>query len=310
MRTLRSVAEVRAALAPARREQRSIGLVPTMGALHEGHLSLLRRAGEECNVVVMSLFVNPTQFNEQADLRAYPRDERRDFARAADVGVDLVFAPSVHEMYPADFSTTVGVGDVSHPLEGAARGSGHFRGVATVVTKLLNVVMPDVAYFGQKDAQQTAVIRRLVRDLDLPVRVVVCPTVREPDGLALSSRNARLTPEERRRAVALWQGLTAAEQCAHEGERDGARLVASARAVLSEWAVDPEYLALVDPDTMAPVRRLEQRALLAVAARLGDTRLIDNTLLQVPAARRFVAPREASTPRPAAPVPPMTLLSD
>ena len=212
MRTVRTVAEVRAALREARRAERVIGLVPTMGALHDGHLSLIRRARATCDDVVVSLFVNPAQFNESSDLAAYPRDEARDGALAAKAGADLLFAPELAEVYPPGFATTVHAGGVTETLEGVHRGAGHFDGVATVVTKLLNMVGPDVAFFGQKDAQQALVIRRLVRDLDLPVRIEVCPTVREADGLALSSRNVHLRGADRERALALRDALAAAEE--------------------------------------------------------------------------------------------------
>jgi pantoate--beta-alanine ligase len=283
------VAELRAALRPARRAERVIGLVPTMGALHTGHLSLIRRAREDCDEVVVSLFVNPAQFDERADLAAYPRDESRDLALAAEEGADIVFAPAVDEVYPNGFSTTVRVGGVTETLEGAHRGAAHFDGVATVVTKLFTVVAPDVAYFGQKDAQQTVVIRRLVRDLDLPVRIEVCPTVREPDGLAMSSRNARLTPEQRRRAPALARGLAAAAALAAGGERDGAALVAAARDELEADAVAIEYLQLVDAEDLRPVGQVTGRCLLLVAGRLGTTRLIDNAVL-MPAPELALAP--------------------
>ena len=207
MRTLRTVAEVRAALREARRTERVIGLVPTMGALHDGHLSLIRRARATCDEVVVSLFVNPAQFNVASDLAAYPRDEVRDGALAAEAGADLLFAPELAEVYPPGFATTVHIGGVTETLEGEYRGVAHFDGVATVVTKLLNMVGPDVAFFGQKDAQQALVIRRLVRDLDLPVRIEVCPTVREADGLALSSRNVHLHGADRERALALRDAL-------------------------------------------------------------------------------------------------------
>ena len=200
MRTVRTVAELREALAPQRRAGRTIGLVPTMGAFHAGHLALMRRARADTDVVVVSLFVNPTQFRPGEDLSAYPRDEAADAAEAAEAGVDMLFAPAPEEVYPAGFATDVRVGTVTEPLEGAARGPEHFHGVTTVVTKLFNMVGPDVAYFGQKDAQQVAVIRQLVRDLDIPVRVEVCPTVREHDGLALSSRNRYLEGADRERA--------------------------------------------------------------------------------------------------------------
>jgi pantoate--beta-alanine ligase len=279
MRTVRTVAELRAALLPSRRAGRSIGLVPTMGALHDGHLSLIRRAREDCDEVVVSLFVNPAQFNEASDLAAYPRDERRDASLAAECGADLLFAPAVSEVYPAGFATTVSVGGLSEPLEGVHRGPEHFDGVATVVTKLLNMAQPDAAYFGQKDAQQALVIRRLVRDLDIPVRIEICPTVREPDGLALSSRNAHLDGADRARALALSEALAAAESAVAAGERDAAAVAAAARAAMAPRAVAPEYLALVSPDSLAPVGRIDGEVLVVVAARVGSTRLIDNTLI-------------------------------
>ncbi|HEX3804387.1 MAG TPA: pantoate--beta-alanine ligase, partial [Solirubrobacteraceae bacterium] len=202
MRTLRTITQLHAALAEPRRQGRRIGLVPTMGAFHEGHLSLMRQARFDCDEVVVSLFVNPAQFNEDADLSAYPRDEGRDALLAAEEQVDFLFAPPAEEMYPAGFATTISVGGLTDVLEGATRGRSHFDGVATIVTKLFTIVAPDAAYFGQKDAQQTLVIRQLVRDLNLPVQIEVRPTVREPDGLAMSSRNVRLTPDERERASA------------------------------------------------------------------------------------------------------------
>ena len=280
MKTIRTVAELRAALNGPRRAGRSIGLVPTMGALHEGHLSLIRRARATCDEVVVSLFVNPSQFDEAADLAAYPRDEARDADLAAEAGVDVLFAPPAEEVYPPGFATAVSVGAVSAPLEGEHRGSAHFRGVATVVTKLLNMVQPDVAFFGQKDAQQVAVIRRLVNDLDIPVRIEVGETVREADGLALSSRNVRLRADDRRRALALRRGLEAVRACHAAGERDATILAAIGRAAMAELDVEPEYLELVAPDTFAPVASVgDEQVLVAVAARLGDVRLIDNDIL-------------------------------
>jgi pantoate--beta-alanine ligase len=279
MRTVRTVAELRSALASARREELTIALVPTMGALHEGHLSLIRHAREQCDVVVVSLFVNPAQFNERTDLERYPRDERRDSGLAAAAGADVLFAPSVEEVYPAGFATTVEVLGVTERLEGAARGPEHFRGVSTVVTKLLCMAMPGVAYFGQKDAQQVVVIRRLAADLNLPVRIEALATVREADGLALSSRNALLTPEDRARALALPAALQAATQLAAGGERASSALLDAARTAMRPFDVEPDYLALVDPDTLEPIERLEGEALLAVAARVGKVRLIDNTTL-------------------------------
>jgi pantoate--beta-alanine ligase len=285
MRCVRTVAELRAALAPARRDGRTIGLVPTMGALHDGHLSLMRRAREQCDLVVVSLFVNPAQFNERADLERYPRDERRDAAFAAAAGADVLFAPSVEEVYPSGFATTVEVLGVTERLEGAARGAAHFRGVSTVVTKLLCMALPDVAYFGQKDAQQVVVIRRLARDLNLPVRIEALPTVREPDGLAMSSRNALLSSDERARALALPAALDEACALAASGERSARALLDAARAALRPFDVEPDYLALVEPDTLEPVDTLTGEALLAIAARIGEVRLIDNAIL-APTARR------------------------
>jgi pantoate--beta-alanine ligase len=281
MKTVRTVAELRAELRPARRAERSIGLVPTMGSLHEGHLSLVRRARAECDVVVVSLFVNPAQFGPGEDLAAYPRDEARDADLAAAEGVDLLFAPATDEVYPEGFATTVSVAGVTEVLEGdpASRGPGHFAGVATVVAKLLNMVQPDVAYFGQKDAQQALVINRLVRDLDIPVRVSVCPTVRDPDGLALSSRNAYLDPEERERAVALSRALRAAEAKVGEGVLDRASVLEAANAELRAAGVEPEYLELRSAQDLSPVERVNGSTLLAVAARVGRARLIDNTIL-------------------------------
>jgi pantoate--beta-alanine ligase len=284
MRVLRTVAELRSALAPARRDGLRIGLVPTMGALHEGHLSLIGHAREQCDVVVVSLFVNPAQFNERNDLERYPRRESDDEALAAASGADVLFAPCAEEVYPAGFATSVEVLGLTDRLEGAVRGSGHFRGVTTVVTKLLCMAQPDVAYFGQKDAQQVLVVRRLVEDLNLPVRIAACPTVREPDGLAMSSRNALLDPREREHAAGLSGALEAAAALARSGERSGWTLLAAAHRALASCAIVPEYLALVDLETLEPVEELAGEALLAVAARFGEVRLIDNAVLQPAAA--------------------------
>jgi pantoate--beta-alanine ligase len=279
VRTLRTVAELRAALAEPRRAGRSIGLVPTMGALHDGHLSLMRHARADCDEVVVSLFVNPAQFNDGQDLVAYPRDERRDAALAAELGIDYLFAPPVEAVYPTGFSTTVSVAGLTETLEGAHRGREHFDGVTTVVTKLLNMVAPDVAYFGQKDAQQALVIRRLVRDLDIPVRIEICPTVREPDGLAMSSRNAHLSAADRARATALHRALKAAQTAIAGGEHDPQSVRTIARAELSTAGIEPEYLQLVDADTLAPVRAIDGEVLVVLAARVGKTRLIDNQII-------------------------------
>ncbi|MGA9315070.1 MAG: pantoate--beta-alanine ligase [Solirubrobacteraceae bacterium] len=292
MRILRTVDEVRTTLEPARRAGRTIGLVPTMGALHEGHLSLIDRARADCDVVVVSLFVNPAQFNEHADLDRYPRQEQRDRELAEAAGADLLFAPAAEEVYPAGFSTSVEVLGLTDRLEGAVRGAGHFRGVTTVVTKLLNIVSPDVAYFGQKDAQQAIVIRRLVEDLNINVRIEACPTVREADGLAMSSRNAHLSSEDRAQALAMPRALAAAAAAVTDGERSADALMATAREAMSKFDVEPEYIELVQPDTLDPVARLERPALLAIAARIGSTRLIDNMTLD-PSIPIKPQPREA-----------------
>ncbi len=279
MRTLGTVEELRSELAPLRRSGLRIGLVPTMGALHAGHLSLIARARQECDLVVMSLFVNPAQFTERADLENYPRREEHDAGLAAEAGVDVLFAPSADEVYPQGFATSVEVLGVTDRLEGAARGAEHFRGVSTVVTKLLCMVLPDVAYFGQKDAQQVVVIRRLVADLNIPVAIEACPTVREQDGLAMSSRNALLSSEDRSRALALSAALSAAARLAADGEHDARVLLDAAHATMRAQEIEAEYVALVDPHTLEPVRTLSESALLAIAARVGDVRLIDNVVL-------------------------------
>jgi pantoate--beta-alanine ligase len=277
----RTKPELRAALAATRAEGRTVGLVPTMGALHEGHLSLLRAARERCDVVVMSLFVNPAQFGEGEDLGTYPRDEAADIALAGQAGVDVVYAPAAVEVYPDGFATYVTVEGLTDVLDGdpARRGASHFRGVTTIVAKLLNVVRPDLAFFGQKDAQQAVVIRRMVRDLDFDVEIVVEPTVREPDGLAMSSRNAYLDPEERVRAAGLNRALAAAERAAAGGSRP-ADAVAAAQRVLADAGIEPEYLEARYADDLAEAQSFNGRpVLVAVAARVGKARLIDNVVI-------------------------------
>lgn len=280
---LRTKAELREALAPRRRAGESIGLVPTMGYLHEGHLSLLRAARARCDVVVMSLFVNPTQFRAGEDLERYPRDEARDVELAGREGTDIVYAPATDEVYPPGFATWVEVGggltDVlcGHPDR---RGPEHFRGVTTVVAKLFNAVQPDVAFFGQKDAQQALVIQRMARDLDFPIEIVTVPTVREPDGLAMSSRNAYLSPAERERAPALYRALEAARA---ERDRGGtpADALAAARRVLDEAGIEPEYLEARYADDLTPAAAFDGRpVLVALAAQVGEARLIDNVVLE------------------------------
>jgi pantoate--beta-alanine ligase len=280
MRIVRTVAEVRAAVGEARAGGASIGLVPTMGALHDGHLSLVRAARAQSDLVVMSLFVNPTQFGPREDLAAYPRDEERDARLAEEAGVDVLFAPAVAEVYPDGFATSIHITGITDVLDGAARGPGHFDGVATVVTKLFQMVAPDDAYFGQKDAQQVLVIRRLVRDLDMPVRIVACPTVREADGLAMSSRNVYLDAAARQQATALNRALDAAEHTVTEGRTDAAAVLGAASAVLAAAGIVPEYVELRSPDDLRELDRVDGPALLAVAARVGSARLIDNRILE------------------------------
>ncbi|MFV0309923.1 MAG: pantoate--beta-alanine ligase [Desertimonas sp.] len=279
MRIVRTIAAVRAEVARTRAAGHRVGLVPTMGAFHDGHLSLMQRARERCDAVVVSLFVNPTQFAPREDLAAYPRDERADAARADATGVDLLFAPPVEEIYPPGFATAVSVAGITEVLCGARRGRQHFDGVATVVTKLLNIVTPDVAYFGQKDAQQALVIQRLVRDLNMPVQIEVCPTVREADGLAMSSRNVYLDADDRARAAAIHRALDAAEATVAGGERRADVVLGAARAELTAAGIEPEYLELRSAGDLSEVDRVNGSTLLAVAAHVGRSRLIDNRVL-------------------------------
>jgi pantoate--beta-alanine ligase len=272
---VRTAAELRAILGAARTEGRLIGFVPTMGALHAGHISLLDAARAESEVVILSIFVNPLQFGPTEDLAAYPRDETADIAVAERAGVDVVFLPTVDEMYPAGRDTTVTVGHIGTIVEGAER-PGHFDGVATVVAKLFGLVEPDVSYFGQKDAQQVAVIKQLVRDLSFRTRISVQPTVREPDGLALSSRNAYLSPDERSRATALHRALTEGARTLREEDVGGAEK--NMWELLVAGGLEPGYARVVDPDTFGPPGSTGE-ALLVIAARLGTTRLIDNMLV-------------------------------
>jgi pantoate--beta-alanine ligase len=253
-----------------------------MGAFHAGHLSLMRAARMQTGFVIVSLFVNPAQFNDPTDLAAYPRDEARDAAMAAAEGVDVLFAPTADAIYPAGFATAVMVALLNEPLCGAFRGPEHFQGVATVVTKLFNIVTPDVAFFGQKDAQQAVIVRRLVRDLDLPVRVEVCPTVRESDGLAMSSRNVRLGTQERVRALALQYGLQVATAAIENGARDGTRIAELARTAMHDRGVEAEYVELVSAEHLRPMTPLAGEILVAVAAHVGSVRLIDNVVIRVP----------------------------
>jgi len=279
MRIIHEISEMQTASRVAREQGRTIGFVPTMGALHEGHLSLVRQARKRASLVVVSIFVNPLQFGPSEDFERYPRTLEEDCTKLEPEGVELVFAPSTAAMYPSGATTVVYVEGLSERLDGSSR-PGHFRGVSTVVAKLFHIVQPDCAVFGQKDAAQVAVLRRMVRDLDMPVEMIIAPTVREPDGLALSSRNAYLSAEERRQALVLRRALARIEELAQAGEASAERLRAEALVVLaSEPAAKLDYLELVHPETLAPVADLTQGALAAVAAFLGSTRLIDNIVL-------------------------------
>ncbi len=289
MKRLTTVEAVRGKITEARRGGKAlVGLVPTMGALHEGHLALIRRAGEECETVVVSVFVNPTQFNEKSDLDAYPRDLERDAALCADAGASILFAPSAEEMYPAGFSTTITVdGTLGRLLEGSFR-PGHFAGVATVVAKLLTIVQPDSAYFGQKDWQQLKVIERMVADLNLPVSIIPYPTVREPDGLAMSSRNVRLSPEARKQALVIPYLLDTAQDLLDSSNRE---MPTHLGPVLRHWLLtllesqqptaQLDYIAVVDPETLIDANEITDRALVAIAVRIGGVRLIDNRIISV-----------------------------
>jgi pantoate--beta-alanine ligase len=281
MASVRTVRALRDALASVR-HRGSIGLVPTMGALHEGHLSLIRSARSQCATVVVSVFTNPAQFGPDEDLSDYPRDEARDLVLCEAEGVDLAFLPDVSEIYPSSFDTIVEVGKLTTVLCGhpSRRGSEHFRGVTTVVAKLFNIVGPDVAFFGQKDAQQAIVIKKMARDLDMPVRIEVLPTVRDTDGLAISSRNAYLSPSQRQKALALNRCLQAATDAVAHGATEASQILNEARKQLGSAGVEPEYLELRSAEDLSAVDRLTTDALLCVAARIGKARLIDNVILQ------------------------------
>lgn len=287
MRVVRSVAELRDFVGQARRAGCTVGLVPTMGALHAGHLSLITASNERghAHVTIVSSFVNPRQFGDAGDLAAYPSTEAADIELADEAGAQVLFIPTVDEVYPTGFTTEVRVsGDLTSRLEGAHRGAEHFHGVTTVVTKLLNMVQPDVAFFGAKDAQQALVVQRLVTDLNLPVEICVRPTIRETDGLAMSSRNVRLSPAEREQATAVPAALSAAAALAFSGEQDVATIVAAATDKLDEAGLIAEYLAVVDPDTLRDRTVLDGRSLLAIAVPVGPVRLIDNLVLEPTAA--------------------------
>lgn len=275
----KTIAEIRSACRTLRNAEHTLGLVPTMGALHEGHLSLVAAARSECDAVVASIFVNPMQFGPQEDYDAYPRELESDYRKLESAGAHALFVPSAKEMLQDGNTTYVDTGDMGTRLDGASR-PGHFRGVATIVARLFNIVQPDRAYFGQKDAAQIAVLRRMVNDLNFPVHIVVCPIVRELDGLAMSSRNQYLSRDERCRALILSQALAAAEQLAQQGESSTEVLrAAMLKTIASDREVRMDYAAVVDPETLLPVDEVSGGALVAVAAWIGNTRLIDNVLL-------------------------------
>ena len=281
MKICSTIPEARAACRDARASRKRLGLVPTMGALHEGHLSLVRAAKAQCDAVAVSIFVNPTQFSPTEDLSNYPRQFDRDRQLLEKEGVDILFAPSVEEIYPHGQVTWVLVEGLSEKLDGRSR-PGHFRGVTTIVAKLFHILEPDAAFFGQKDAAQLAVIRRMVQDLNFLVEIVACPIVREPDGLAMSSRNAYLNREERAQALVLHHSLQQAQQEFQNGERIAAKLIFSAKKVFArEPQVALDYFEIVDPDTLDSIERISQKTLVAVAAYVGSTRLIDNTVLDL-----------------------------
>jgi pantoate--beta-alanine ligase len=283
MQTATTIAEIRACVRRARAAGKTVGFVPTMGALHAGHVSLVEAAAARCDYVVVSIFVNPTQFGPGEDFEKYPRPLEQDLALCEQNGVDAVFAPGRTEMYPRDNLTWVTVEKVSEPLCGRFR-PGHFRGVATVCTKLFNIVGPDRAFFGQKDAQQVAVLQRMVADLNQPLEIVVCPTVREPDGLATSSRNQYLSPQERKEATVIYRSLQTAAGLIRAGETDAAGIVGRMRDVLGQVAdLQVEYASLVDAESLEDLRQVRGRVLLAVAGRLGATRLIDNIVVDAAA---------------------------
>ncbi|MCS7166833.1 MAG: pantoate--beta-alanine ligase [Gemmatales bacterium] len=279
MQIVATITETRCIIQKARNEGRRIGFVPTMGALHEGHASLIRAARRETDFVVVSIFVNPTQFGPNEDYQRYPRTPEADWALCRREGVDLVFSPSVEEMYPPGFCTWVEVTRLQDVLCGRSR-PGHFRGVATVVLKLLNIVQPDIAYFGQKDAQQARIIRQLVHDLNVPIEIRVCPIVREADGLALSSRNAYLSPQERQHATVLYRALQLAQELVNQGECDTSRIrQRMVDLITATPGATLDYAEIVDPETLQPVAQITGPALAALAVRLGSARLIDNQLL-------------------------------
>jgi len=277
----KTISIVRRLIQQARSRGKSVGLVPTMGALHQGHIRLIKKASKNSDFVVVSIFVNPAQFGPKEDFKKYPRPLKDDLKLCRDAGADVVFAPSVREIYPRENLTWVDVEKLSQPLCGRFR-PGHFRGVATVCAKLFNIVQPDVAFFGQKDAQQAVLIKRMVADLNMPIKIIVCPTVRRPDGLALSSRNQYLTPQEKKDAVCLYKSLQKCRQMVALGINDSRKIIAQMRKILSAASAKIEYVEIVDAEMLLPLKRIDRPALVALAVRIGNTRLIDNVLIDIP----------------------------
>jgi pantoate--beta-alanine ligase len=278
----KTIGSVRKLVRQARSKGKSVGLVPTMGALHQGHISLIEKATKNTSFVVVSIFVNPAQFGPKEDFKKYPRPLRNDLKLCENAGADVVFAPSAREIYPQENLTWVNVEKLSQPLCGRSR-PGHFRGVATVCAKLFNIVQPDAAFFGQKDAQQAALIRRMAADLNFPLKIIICPTVRQPDGLALSSRNQYLSPQEKKDAVCLYKSLRKCRQMVVLGENSSKKIIAQMRNILSAPAsAKIEYVEIVDVKTLQPLTKIDRSALVAIAVRIGSTRLIDNILIDVP----------------------------
>jgi len=281
MRVIRKIKEIKKIIDKLKREGKTIGFVPTMGYLHEGHLSLARQARKDTDIVVMSIYVNPLQFGPKEDFARYPRDLKRDINLAKSVGVDIIFAPCDKEMYPPDYVTYVEVEKLTEGLCGRFR-PGHFKGVTTVVTKLFNIVKPDIAYFGQKDAQQARVIEKMVEDLNMDIKIKVMPIVREKDGLAMSSRNVYLNPEERKRATCLYSALKKAEELISQGERNARKIIAEMKKIVVKNGVSRiDYIEIVDAKNLEPLKELKGEVLIALAVWMGNTRLIDNTKIKI-----------------------------
>ena len=279
MKVYRSISSLTKKIKEIKKQGKTIGLVPTMGFLHEGHMSLVKRAVKDTDCVIVTIFVNPTQFGPKEDFKKYPRNMKKDLKLCEKEAVDIIFAPEVKEMYPEGFATYVKVERITDTLCGASR-PGHFKGVATVVTKLFNITMPDIAYFGQKDSQQAAVIRRMTKDLDMQVKIRIMPIVREKDGLAMSSRNIYLNPEERAQALCIYKSLKLAQRLFNKGERDTKEIIKRMSQLINEnRKADIDYISIVDAEELRDVKRIFGQAMVSVAVRIGNTRLIDNVIL-------------------------------